>query len=296
MVYICKMEQKEFEESLKIIQNYKTDESSGIAYVDVGKGGQTLLFVHGLGSNRFAWVNNVVELSKHHRCILIDLPNYGDSEKGDFSFSLTFFKDRIYKFCYSLGLRNVTMVGHSMGAQIAVKAGVEKPSFIGKLILLTPAGIETFNEFEKQWLRQINIPEILFNAPEEQIRKNFEINFERFGIEAEWLLLERLEFMKDKKAYFKYCKMICKCVDAMLNEPSSNVLHQLIQPTLVVFAEEDKLIPNRMLHSALKYNDLMAVAERKIINAEVATIKNAGHFAQIDNYREVNRIILNFLD
>lgn len=289
------MEQKEFEASIEVLKKYKTDEASGIAYVESGEGPHTLLFIHGLGSNRFAWMNNLTELSNHYRCIFIDLPNYGDSEKGDFSFTLTFFKDRIFKFCYSLGLRNITLVGHSMGAQIAVKAAVEKPSFIARLVLLTPAGIETFNEFEKQWLRQINIPEILFNTPEEQIRKNFEINFEQFGREGEWLLKERLTFMKDKHAYFKYCKMICKCVDGMLNEPSSNVLHQLIQPVLVIFAEQDKLIPNRILHSSTSYHDLMAVAERKILNAEVTSIEGAGHFAQIDNYRAFNSMILNFL-
>jgi pimeloyl-ACP methyl ester carboxylesterase len=289
------MEQDEFDDSLEIIHQYRTDLKTGIAYTEKGEGTQTLVFIHGLGSNRYAWVNNILALSQHYRCILVDLPNYGDSTKGDHSFSMEFFKKSLVDFCESLQLKNITIIGHSMGAQIAVKLGVEKPTLVSKLILLTPAGIETFNDFEKQWFRQINIPEILFNTSQEQIRQNFEINFVHFGKEAKWLLDQRLDFMNNKPAYYEYCKMICKCVESMLAEPSIDILHHLIQPVLVVFAEKDKLIPNKMLHHSLSYQDLMQVASRKIIAGEVYSVKNAGHFVQIDDYEQVNKLIVNFL-
>lgn len=289
------MEQYDFEHSLGVIEEYKIDSKSGIAYVERGSGTQTLLFIHGLGSNRYAWVCNFVDLSENFRCIILDLPNYGDSVKGDFSFTMSFLKNRILDLISSLSLDNITLVGHSMGAQIAVKLAVEKPTLIRNLIMLTPAGIEVFNDFEKQWFRQINIPEILFNTTKEQIRNNFEINFVHFGKEAQWLLDQRLKFMENKEAYYDYCKMICKCVDGMLEDSVSDILHQLIQPVLVVFGENDKLIPNKMLHHSMTYHDLMQTSERKILMGTVKSIKDAGHFIQIDKFLETNILIKDFL-
>lgn len=208
---------------------------------------------------------------------------------------MSFFKSSILNFIENQSLQNVTLVGHSMGAQIAIKLGVEKPSLIKNLILLTPAGIETFSDFEKQWFKQINIPEMLFNTSKDQIRKNFELNFVHFGKEAQWLLDQRLQFMEDKEAYYDYCKMICKCVDGMLEDSVNDILHQLIQPVLVLFGEKDKLIPNKMLHRSLTYQDLMTVAEKKILMSDVQSVNNAGHFIQIDDYFQTNRLIEKFL-
>ncbi len=289
------MEQEDFEYSIKIIDNYTIEPKTGIAYVRRGNGNQTVIFIHGLGSNRYAWINNFIQLSEKYTCIIIDLPNYGDSVKGDYSFSMSFFKSSILNFIENQSLQNVTLVGHSMGAQIAIKLGVEKPSLIKNLILLTPAGIETFSDFEKQWFKQINIPEMLFNTSKDQIRKNFELNFVHFGKEAQWLLDQRLQFMEDKEAYYDYCKMICKCVDGMLEDSVNDILHQLIQPVLVLFGEKDKLIPNKMLHRSLTYQDLMTVAEKKILMSDVQSVHNAGHFIQIDDYFQTNRLIEKFL-
>lgn len=290
------MENQEFENLIIYFDTFSIEEHSGLAYIEKGKGEQTILFVHGLGSNRYAWLSNIFELSTHYRCIAIDLPNYGDSLKGDFSFDVSFFKSKILAFCAALHLENICLVGHSMGAQIAAHLGIQKPSLFTSLVLLTPAGIETFNDFEKQWFRQINIPEILFNATKEQIRQNFEINFVHFGKEAKFLLDQRLQLMNDKIAFYQYCKMICKCVDGMLDASINELLHLLVQPVLVLFGEKDLLIPNKILHHSLTAEDLKRVAARKIPTSDVRILPDAGHFIQIDQKEQVNAIISKFLD
>ena len=56
--------------------------SSGkLAYVEKGKG-QTIVFIHGLGGNLSHWLKSVNELSASYKCIAIDLPGYGWSDKN----------------------------------------------------------------------------------------------------------------------------------------------------------------------------------------------------------------------
>src|SRR6056297_4303386 len=40
-----------------------------IAYMDVGSGNETILFIHGLGSYAPAWKKNIEELKSSYRCI-----------------------------------------------------------------------------------------------------------------------------------------------------------------------------------------------------------------------------------
>ena len=289
------MQAYDINDEVEALKNYKLEPVSGIAYVDRGNSEQTLLLIHGLGSNRYAWLGNFIELSKSYRCIAIDLPNYGSSRKGNFSFSMEFFKDKVIQFCNELSLNSVTLIGHSMGAQIAVLLAVEKPSIFKNLILLAPAGIEIFNKFEKQWFKQINKPELLFSAREEQIKNNFETNFYHFGPEAKWMLKERLEFMQDKVSYFNYCEMICTCVFEMLEAPVKDHLHKILQASLVLFGGDDQLIPNKLLHSTMSINNLVEDAKKLIPLAEVKKISQAGHFVHTHQKEKVNEEIINFI-
>ncbi len=82
-----------------------------IAYTELGSGNQTIIFIHGLGSYLPAWKNNLPELSKHYRCIAIDLPGYGKSSKKPHSGMMDFYADVIIKFMDELNLKSATLGG-----------------------------------------------------------------------------------------------------------------------------------------------------------------------------------------
>ena len=84
------------------IEKTEIDQGIEIAYMDQGEGPYTLLFIHGLGSYAPAWNKNIRDLSEKYRCIALDLPGYGQSEKGDFAFSMAFFAEAVEEFIDSL--------------------------------------------------------------------------------------------------------------------------------------------------------------------------------------------------
>ncbi len=280
---------------IELLNKYEIEPVSGMAYTEKGESDTSLLFIHGLGSNRYAWLGNFKYFSDKYHCIAIDLPNYGDSPKASHSFSIDFFKECVTDFCIEKALKKVVLIGHSMGAQIAVHLAVDKPGLYQKLILLAPAGIETFNDFEKQWFKQIYKPELMFSATEDQIKSNFESNFVYFGEEAQWMLNERLSFMRHKEEYFNYCKMICKCVLQMLEAPSLPLLSKLLQPTLALFGAKDLLIPNKLIHPSNSIDQLIADMNKLIPLCKTLKIETAGHFVQTDQKLLVNKAIQDYL-
>jgi non-heme chloroperoxidase len=91
-----------------------------VSYQDRGSG-RPIVFVHGWGGSGDVWDYQVLDLADRFRCITIDLRGHGDSDKpwGDYTYDL-FCRD-LQALMIGLSLSDVTLVGWSMGAGIALK-------------------------------------------------------------------------------------------------------------------------------------------------------------------------------
>lgn len=265
-----------------------------LAYSDEGAGATTLIFLHGLGSNQKAWQKNIPAFSAKYRCIAPDLPGYGASQQGDYAYDMTFFAKTVSELADALHLNNVVLIGHSMGSQIAIHCVLRAPQRWQKLILLAPAGFETFTEQERAWFQLIYTPEVLKATPPEQIRKNFEINFLHFPADAEFMIADRMT-LRASENYDSYCRMIPKCVQGMLREPVFERLQEIRCPTLIVYGENDLLIPNKILHKSLTTTQVAESGRAQIPDCRLKMLPQAGHFVQWESANAANTEILNFL-
>lgn len=277
-------------------------DGTSIAYIDEGKveSEVVLLFVHGLGSYLAAWQPNILALRQIFRCIALDLPNYGRSSRGDYEVSLKLYAQIIEKFAEKIGFaphQKIVLVGHSMGGQLSVHLTLrQKLPPLSKLILIAPAGFETFNFVEEQILRSINQPQLLKSASIDQIRKNFDYNFlGGLSEDALFMLEDRLEMRHSPKEYDYYCKAVSAGMTAMLNEPIFNRLKEIKIPTLIIFGENDALIPNRLLHPTQTPRSVAVAGQAKIPNSRLVMLPNAGHFVQFESADFVNRLIYAFI-
>ena len=277
------------------VYHVRLSDSLNIAYMDEGTGKCTLLFLHGLGSNNKAWVKNIEGLKHDYRCIAIDLPGYGQSDQGDYAFTMAYFADKVIAFIEKMKLKNVVLVGHSMGGQIAMHTFLRNSKGIEKLILFAPAGFETFTAQESQWLQSVYTAEVIMATPEPQIIKNFEINFYQMPSDAQFMIGDRLS-MRQSPAYARYCSMIPKCVKGMLSEPVFDRLPEVNIPTLVFYGENDSLIPNRFLHAGLTTDLVAKNGCEKLPKCTLHMIPMAGHFVQWEQAVQVNGLIKTFLD
>lgn len=267
-------------------------DSLQVAYVDEGQG-PVLLFVHGLGSNLQAWYKNLDSLQLTHRCIALDLPGYGKSDEGKHPYSMQFFAETLQAFITQLALQDVTLIGHSMGGQIAMHTVLTSTENISRLVLVAPAGFETFSTEQQQWFATYVTPLVVKATPDAQIVRNFEMNFHDMPEDARFMIDDRME-LKASPAYEAYCEMIPQCVNAMLTEPVFDRLPEIQLPTLVIFGENDALIPNRFLHPGLSVKEVAEAGVGQFSQAQLAILSSAGHFVQWEQSTELNKLIVAF--
>lgn len=116
-------------------------------YVEQGEGPPVVL-VHGLGASTFSFRRNIPELAHQFHVFALDLMGFGYSERparGDYS--LTAHATRLADFIYAVGLDRATVVGHSMGGAVAIRAAVEYPERIARLILVASARPQDMKRF-----------------------------------------------------------------------------------------------------------------------------------------------------
>lgn len=264
-----------------------------IAYIDQGSGDQTIILVHGLASNAGFWRYNIPELSKKYRVIAVDLPGYGKSQKGNYTYSMSFYADQIKRLIDKLELKNVVYVGHSMGGQIGIKLAIKYPDLLHKLILASPAGFEEFQRGEGDWLRSVMTMKFIKLTSEEGIRRNLSNNFYNWNDKWEWMVEERVR-MRKAADFDEFTYTVVRCVNGMLDEPTFDKLSLIKTPTLVVYGKYDGLIPNPYLNPG-KTSDVYESRIQQINNAKLVELDNAGHMIQIEKADEFNQAVINFL-
>ncbi len=265
-----------------------------VSYIDGGSGENTLILIHGLASNAGFWRYNIPELSKHFRVIAVDLPGYGKSQKGDYPYTLSFYAEIISKLIDELNLKNVTLVGHSMGGQISIIFALKYPDKLNKLVLAAPAGFEEFQRGEGDWLRNAITMTGVKSTTEEGIRRNLSNNFYNWSDKWEWMVEERVR-MRKAKDFDEFAYTVDRCVDAMLDEPTFNKLSGIKVPTLIIHGKYDGLIPNPYLNPGFP-SDVFIKGEREIPNAIRIEIDCAGHMIMMEKPDEFNNAVINFLN
>jgi pimeloyl-ACP methyl ester carboxylesterase len=266
-----------------------------LAYTETGKG-QTILFIHGIGGNMSHWLKVVNALSSSYKCIAVDLPGYGWSDKLVKSTNndrLQFYADALSEFLKLKKIKKVVIAGHSMGAQVATIMALQNKR-VKKLVLVSAAGLETFTEKEGQLLTGATPPASFEKQNEVVIRNNFKLNFFEQPSDAEQLIQERLriKYCPDAKLYFE---TVSAGIKGMLAHPVKDSLHFLKIPVLIVFGVNDALIPNPYLHPGMKTEELARQSAALIKNARVEMINNAGHMAPFEKPGELSQTIKNFL-
>lgn len=264
-----------------------------ISYIDQGSGDKTIILVHGLASNAGFWRYNIPELSKKFRVIAVDLPGYGKSQKGDYTYSMSFYADEIKKLIDELKLRNVVYIGHSMGGQIGIKLAIKYPELLNKLILASPAGFEEFQQGEGNWLRSVMTMQGVKSTTEEGIRRNLAMNFYSWNDKWEWMVEERVR-MRKATDFDEFAYTVVRCVNGMLDEPTFNKLSLIKTPTLVVYGKYDGLIPNPYLNPGFT-SDVFEKGAKTMQDVKLVQLDNAGHMIQIEKADEFNQAVLDFL-
>ena len=245
-------------------------------YEIIGEG-QSLLFIHGLGSSLRDWEDQVPVFSKKYKTIAIDLRGHGETDKPKGPYGISMFADDIAELLKSLKLEPVNVVGISLGGAIGFHLAIDYPELIKSLVVVNMSAslpIKTFKEKQMFFMR-ILIVKLL------GMKKMGEVLAKRLFIKPEQEdLRERMATRwaeNDKKAYISSLK-------TLKNWSVMGRLHEIKCPTLIVSADGD-------------YTPLEAKKEYTALipNAKLVVIEDARHAVTVEKPKEFNSILMDFL-
>jgi len=106
-----------------------------VAYLDVGQG-QPVILIHGFGGSMWQWEHQQQPLSAEFRLITPDLIGSGLSTKPEIEYRPEQMLDYFIGFMDALRIRQVALVGNSMGAGLAIGMALTYPDRVSQLVLI----------------------------------------------------------------------------------------------------------------------------------------------------------------
>jgi pimeloyl-ACP methyl ester carboxylesterase len=218
--------------------------------------GPPLLMLHGYRHTAGYWFPNPLPaIAAEHHVIAPDLPGFGLSGEMP-EYGLLEYAAIMHAFLDALNVKGANLLGHSMGAQVAIVMAAKQPERINKLVLVDSAGLP---RLEPHW----QVPLKTLTDSSLWSLRRYPMRF-RLGAQA---VARREGFQVLQK------------------EHVGNYLKSLTMPTLIVWGSRDRVVP-------LEHGALMA---RHIPHARLAVIRAAGHMPFSQKPEEFNRLVLGFL-
>lgn len=256
--------------------------------LDTGGDGPVVALVHGLSSTMGFWHFQVPWLvSRGFRVLALDLPGFGASDRPDAAGPPPWYAALLAAWSDALGLQPALWMGHSMGGHVLLSLALAAPARVPRLALSAPAGLETFSPEAAQWMRDFWHPHRASEATEVEVRLNFtQLVFNRLdgapGAHVEQLLEERVRVQRHP-SFAAWSRAVSRCIAGMLNHPVAHRLGEIQAPTLVIFGDQDRMIPNPVFNKHLRTADLARAACAAMPAAQMALLPGAGHMPHHDD-------------
>ncbi|KQT55215.1 MULTISPECIES: alpha/beta fold hydrolase [unclassified Aureimonas] len=101
--------------------------------------GAPLVLVPGITSPAITWGFVAERLAQEFDTYVVDVRGRGLSSTGpDLDYGLDAMADDLSGLIAALGLDDATVLGHSMGARVAIRAATRRPAGMGRLVLVDP--------------------------------------------------------------------------------------------------------------------------------------------------------------
>ncbi|WP_263366131.1 alpha/beta fold hydrolase [Edaphobacter bradus] len=238
-----------------------------------GGGGTPLLLVHGLGARGEDWAKMIPALAAQGFHVYVpDLLGYGRSQKPDVSYSISMEEDVVVKYMQAMHLAKADVGGWSMGGWISMKLALDHPELVDRLVVYDSAGIYFPASFGPELFvpaDQAGITQLMkMLSPHPRVVPGFvgEAILRRIAGNG-WVVERSMSAMTNGHDLLDFR------------------LHDVKEPTLVVWGSHDDLIP---LSTGEKIHGL-------IPGSSLLVVDGCGHLAPAECWKPVVKGTVEFL-
>jgi pimeloyl-ACP methyl ester carboxylesterase len=263
-------------------------------YYEEQGSGYPLLLIMGLAADSQAWLFQVPDLARHYRTISFDNRGVGRSSKPSGPYTIDAMADEAAGLLDVLEIERAHVVGVSMGGMIAQELVLRHPSRVRGLVLAC-----TFPEPDAHIhrTREQSLTELGGSVgPEGQVQLDvskidpmmvFQNLMPRVFTPA-FLMTDLPKLMQLFGGALQWgfsMDAILAQVGATMGHRTTDRLHQITAPTLVITGDADLLIPPAN-------SDILA---REIPNARLVKVPGGSHGFNFETPEVFNREVLTFL-
>ncbi len=234
--------------------------NAGLVHYEAFGRGRPIVFLHGwLGSWRY-WMQTMEALAVEHRVYALDLWGFGDSDKSEKRFDIEQYVSLLATFISELGIEDPVLVGHALGASVAVAYAKRFTDITRKIMAVSlPLAHESIN----QRLLKFNQSSL-------------------FGKVFRWKPIPSPEV--ETEALRAADTAISRSVESLRHINMLQVLQSVSCSVLLVYGEKD---------------DVVDPGSAKILNGKQSHIRtiylpDARHFPMIDSSSKFNRLVMDF--
>ena len=251
--------------------NHQLEIYDAMVHISRGGSGQTLLLLHGAGGSA-----NLKELApklaEDFDVLLPDHPGFGLSDQSKQLSSVSDLAFYYLDFIQELGLKDVHLVGLSMGGWIAAEIAIRSTTNVKSIALVSSAGIH---------VKGVPKGDLFLWSPEELVR-NLYVNQDVVDdVLSQEPTSEELEIMvKNRVAAARYAWH-----PRFYNPDLEKWLHRIDVPTLIIWGDKDKVFP---VEYASAFKNLIPHAQTQIL-------KDCGHIPHMDQPEAFYHSLKSFL-
>jgi len=259
---------------------------------DAGPAVGTIVWIHGLSGSWQNWLENLPFFAQRgYRCIAMDLPGFGRSEMPVEKISIRGYGAAVDELLRTLGVTRATVVGNSMGGFIGLEIAITFGTWVERLVLISAAGLSIEHLRNEPLLHALRVTRNVLALSTGWLASKSDALARRPRSRAAMFRIvaahpERLpgplvaeQLRGSGKPGF------VDALDALTDYPIRDRLGEIKAPTLVVWGEEDPLVPVR---DAWELGKL-------IQNARVVVYEDTGHVAMLERPAAFNALLAGFL-
>ncbi len=293
-----------YEVHLLALENQQ--QSLQMAYMDVHPeqpNGETVMLFHGKNFNGAYWGTTIDALTRAgYRVVVPDQIGFGKSTKpAHYQYSFQQLAQNTMKMLETLNLKQVHLLGHSMGGMLAMRFTLMYPEVVKKLVLENPIGLEDwklvapYTAIDQLYQKELNAD---FNSVKKYQLDNYYDGKWRPEYD-EWVYL--LTGWVDHPDYPLVAWNNALTSDMIFTQPVYYEMEQLKAPTLLIIGTRDRTaIGKQQVSETVRatmglYQHLGKAAQQRITGSSLVELENVGHMPHIEAFDRFIEPLLRFL-
>jgi len=253
-------------------------------YIEQGNG-ESLILLHGFGSDSYTWHNNINALAARFKVYAIDLWGCGYSTRESLDYGYPLYVNQLRCFMDTLRIEKASFIGQSMGGGTIIKFATEHRDKVRSIILVCASGMPSKCLPIQQILALPGLGKLALSLPTDFVRRLIIKKVYLYQKEVSKEYFDGLTWSQkikgSNKSYLKIMRLsFFHTLDNGIQE-----LAEMDIPALIVWGRHDKAIPLKLgqeMHRILK-------------GSRLETFEDSGHEPHDEEPEKFNRVVLDFL-